>query len=67
MSLKNAAFLALIGMIVLTLLVAVHFIDTVTGIMHNLIPTMALVPATVYLFASLCVLVFFFVFYRAQS
>ena len=67
MSLKNAAFLALIGTLLLTVLVGAHFISTVLGVMRDLIPAVALLRSLVHLFASLSVLVFFFVFYRKQS
>lgn len=66
MNLKNAAFLALIGMTFLTVLLAVNFIFTVLGVMRDLIPAMALLPKMIYVFASLCALVFFFVFHRSQ-
>jgi hypothetical protein len=67
MSLKNAALLALIGMVLLTVLVVSNFISTVLGVMRDLIPAMALLTSLVHVFASLSVLVFFFVFHRAQS
>ena len=67
MSLKNAALLALIGTILLTVLVVAHFISTVLGVMRDVIPAMALLTSLVHLFASLSVLVFFYVFYRKQS
>ena len=67
MSLKNAALLALIGTLLLTILVLAHFISTVLGVMHELIPTMALLTSLDHLFACLSVLVFFYVFYRKQS
>ena len=67
MSLKSVALLALIGTMLLTVLVVAHFISTVLGVMREVIPAMALVTSLVHLFASLSVLVFFFVFYRKQS
>ena len=67
MSLKNATLLALIGTFLLTLLVLAHFISTVLGVMRELIPAAALLTSLVHLFASLSVLVFFYVFYRKQS
>ena len=67
MSLKNAALLALIGISLLTLLVLAHFISTVLGIMHGLVPMMALLASMVHLFACLSVWVFFYVFYQKQS
>jgi hypothetical protein len=67
MSLKNAALLALIGTILLTVLVLAHFITTILGVIHDVIPAMVLLASLVHLFASLSVLVFFYVFYRKQS
>jgi hypothetical protein len=67
MSLKNAALLALIGTILLTVLVLAHFITTILGVIRDVIPAMALLTSLVHLFASLSVLVFFYVFYRKQS
>ena len=67
MSLKNAVLLALIGTVLLTVLVLAHFISTILGVIRDLIPAMALLTPLVHLFASLSVLVFFYVFYRKQS
>jgi len=67
MSLKNAALLALIGMALLTVWVVGSFISTVLGVMRDVIPAMALLRSLVHVFTSLCLLVFFYVFYRAQT
>jgi len=67
MTLKNVSFLALIGTLVLTILVAVDFVHTVLGVVRDMIPAMALLRSLVYLFASLSVTAFFYVFHRAQS
>jgi hypothetical protein len=67
MSLKTAAFLALIGMILLTVLVTADFINTVTGIMRDVVPAMALLRSLVYVLASLTVTVFFYFFQKSQS
>jgi hypothetical protein len=67
MSLKNAALLALIGTILLTVLVAASFISTVLGVMRDVIPAMALLTSLVHVFSSVSILVFFYVFHRAQS
>jgi len=67
MSLKNAALLALIGTILLTVLLAASFISTVLEVMRDVIPAMALLTSLVHVFTSLSVLVFFYVFYRAQT
>jgi hypothetical protein len=67
MSLKNAALLALVGMVLLTLLVVAGFVSTLLGVMRDVIPAMALLTSLVHVLASLSVLVFFYVFYRAQT
>lgn len=67
MNLKTATFLALVGMILLTLLMAADFINTFLGVMRDLIPAMALFRSLVYLLASLSLLVFLYVFHRTQS
>ena len=64
-TLKNAASLVLIGMfllILLTILVAADFINTVLGLVRGLIPSMALLRSLIYLVAGLTVAVFFYVF-----
>jgi hypothetical protein len=67
MSLKSAALLALIGTILLTVLIAVSFIFTLLAFMRDLIPAMTLLTSLVHLFASVTVLIFFYIFHRAQS
>ncbi len=67
MTLKNAALLALVGMILLTIIVAIDFIDTIIGVMRDVIPAIALLRSLVYVFASLSVTFFFYVFYKAKS
>jgi hypothetical protein len=67
MTLKTAALLALIGMLLLTVLMAADFIKTVTGTMHDVVPAVALLRSLIYLLASLAVTVFFWVFQKAQS
>jgi hypothetical protein len=47
--------------------VIADFINTVTGIMHEVVPAMALLRSLVYLLASLTVTVFFYVFQKSQS
>ncbi len=67
MNLKNAAFLAFIGTLLLTVLLTADFINVILGVARDVIPAMALVRSLVYLFASLSVTVFFYVFNRSQS
>jgi hypothetical protein len=66
MSLKNAALLALIGTILLTVLIAASFISTLLGVMRGVIVPMTLLTSLVQLFTSVTVLVFFYVFHRTQ-
>jgi hypothetical protein len=67
MSLKNAAFFALIGMILLTVLEAVGFLRELTALSHDAVATMVVLASAIHLLASLSVTVFFFAFHRAQS
>jgi hypothetical protein len=67
MSLKNAAFLALVGMCLLTILVLFGFIRDVSSAADGLIPAVRVVSSLIYLLASLGVTIFFFVFFKGQS
>jgi len=67
MTLKNAAFLALAGMLLLTILLAADFVNTLLNVARGLIPAMALLRSLVYLFAGLTVTVYFYVFNKVQS
>ena len=67
MTLKSAAFFALIGMILLTVLLAAGFIRDVSAILAGAIAAMALLKSLIYLLASLSVTVFLYVFHKAQS
>jgi len=65
--LKSAAFLALVAMILLTVLVLAGFIRDVSSVINGLIPAVRVVASLIYLFASLSVSVFFWVFYKRQT
>ena len=67
MTLKSAAFLALIGMILLTIILVVSLINTILGVARDVIPAITLLTSIIRVFASITVLEFFLVFYRAQS
>ena len=67
MTLKTAATLALIGTLLLTVLLAIDFFDSVLAVSRGLIPAMAVLRTLIYFLASLTVTVFFYVFNRAQS
>ncbi len=67
MTLKNAALLALLGMVLLAILLLADFLNTVSGVARDLVPMVALIRSLVYLLACLGVTIFFFVFYRRQA
>jgi hypothetical protein len=67
MNLKSAAFLALVGMILLSILVIADFINVVQGVLRDLIPVVMLLRSIIYLLASLGVTVFLWVFHRTQQ
>lgn len=66
MTLKNAAFLALAGMALLTVLLTINLIRSLSGVIHGFIPEMTFLTTLVQWLASVSVLVFFGVFYRKQ-
>jgi hypothetical protein len=67
MSLKTAAFFALIGMILLTVLDAAGFLRDLTGFLREAVAAISVLESGIHLLASLSVTVFLFVFYRAQA
>ena len=67
MTLKNAAFLALVGLILLTVLLLAGFIRDVASAVNGLIPTINVLRSLVYLVASLTLTVFLYVFHKTQS
>ncbi len=66
MTLKNAAFLALVGTAMLTVLISVNLLTDLSGVARGLVPYMAMLRSFVAWFASLSLLIFFAVFYRKQ-
>jgi hypothetical protein len=67
MTLKSAAFLALIGMALLTVLLVLGFIRDVSASLAGAIAAVTLLASLIHLLASLSVTVFFYVFHKAQS
>jgi len=67
MTLKSAAFFALIGMALLTVLLAGGFIRDVSAILAGAIAAVTLLTSLIHLLASLSVTVFLYVFHKAQS
>jgi hypothetical protein len=66
MNLKTAALLALLGMALLTLLVAMDFITIFSGVLSDAIAPVKLLSSLIYLFASLTLTLFLFVFHKSQ-
>ena len=67
MSLKTAALLALIGMILLTIVAVVGFVVNMAGWIHGVVSAIRVLTSLIYMVASLGVTVFFWVFYRKQA
>jgi hypothetical protein len=66
MSLKNAAFLALIGTLLLTILLAFGFINDALGVARGLIPPVRLITSLIETFAGVTAVLFFYVVHRRQ-
>lgn len=67
MTLRSAAFLALIGMVMLTVLLLAGFVRDLVSFMRDVVPALRLLASFIYLFASLSLTVFLYVFHRSQS
>jgi len=67
MILKNAALLAFLGTLLLTIVVAFDFVNSASGVLRDIVPPVAVLRSLIYLFASVSVTVFFYVFYKGQS
>ena len=66
MTLKSAALLALVGTMLMTVLLVWNFVLTFLNVLRDLVPAVSLFSAFIYAF-GLSVMVFFFVFHRAQQ
>ncbi len=67
MSLRSAAFFALIGMALLTVQLALGFIRDVSAMLDGAIAAVTLLTSLIHLLASLSLTVFLYVFHKAQS
>ncbi len=67
MTLKSVALLALVGTLLLTLIVTFDFVNTASGVLRDIVPLVTVLRSLIYLFASVSVTVFFYVFYKSQS
>ena len=66
MTLKTAALLALIGMALLSVLLAVGFVREATGFLSGTVAAVTPLLSLIHLLASLGVAVFMYVFYRTK-
>jgi len=66
MTLKAAAFLALIGTILMTVLLVWNFALTLINVLRDLVPAVTLFKSFIYAFGCFGVALFFYVFHRAQ-
>jgi hypothetical protein len=67
MTLKNAAFLALVGMILATILLVMGLIGDASNVLRGLVPALKLLASFIYAFAGLSMVVFLYTLHRAQS
>jgi hypothetical protein len=66
MTLKNAALLALIGTMVMTVLLVWNFVSNMANVLRGVEAPLVLFASFIYAFGCFTVMVFFFVFHRAQ-
>jgi hypothetical protein len=66
MTLKNAAFLAFIGMSLLTIVCAVGFIGDMSALLAGAMAPVKALVSLIHLLASLSVAVFLYVFHKSQ-
>jgi hypothetical protein len=67
MALKHAAFLALIGTILLAALQVWYLIRNVLNVLQGLVPAVIVLPSLIYAFAAFSLAAFFYAFRKSQS
>jgi hypothetical protein len=67
MSLKSAAFLAMVGTVLLTLMLLVGLVEDVSNNIAGLIPLMTVIKDLIFTFVALTLAIFFFAFPKGQS
>jgi hypothetical protein len=67
MTLKNAALLALIGTILITVLLVWDFVFNVLNVLRGLIPVTMLFSSFIYAFACFSVAMSFYAFQKAKT
>jgi hypothetical protein len=66
MTLKSAAVLALIGNALITILLTLVFVNNVYALVKGVIPSLSVLGSFLYLFASITITIFFYVFQKNQ-
>ena len=66
MTLKNAALLAVVGTIMMTALLVWNFVSNMVNVLRGVDAPVVLFWSFIYAFGCFSVMVFFFVFHRAQ-
>ena len=66
MNLKSAAFLAMVGTVVLTLMLAVALVEDLSNNIAGLIPLIAVIKDLIFTFVALTLAIFFFAFHKGQ-
>jgi hypothetical protein len=66
MTLKNAAFFALIGMLLWTVVLTVRLIINISALVNGVVPAVTVLTMLMEWMASLSLLVFFAVFHKSQ-
>ena len=67
MTMKSAAFLALIGAVLVAIVLVVGFVLDLLNVIRGLVPALRLVTSFIYAFASVGAVVFLWVFRNGQS
>ncbi|HLG94757.1 MAG TPA: hypothetical protein VKX49_00455 [Bryobacteraceae bacterium] len=67
MTLKSAAFLATIGMILLSALALYDLVQNFIAIVRGLLPAARLFSSLIFAFSSVAVTIYFFVAYKRQA
>jgi hypothetical protein len=67
MTMRSAASLALIGVVLAAILLVVGFFLDLLNALRGLVPALRLVASSIYAFAAVTAVVFLCVFRRAQS
>jgi hypothetical protein len=66
MTLKNAAFFALVGMLLWTIVLTARLVIDVSGVVNGIVPAVAVLTSLVEWVAGLSLFVFFLVFHGTQ-